>query len=1531
MPAYLPTFRPKLLAIALLLLVAEASAQQTALPTRGRRFWTTFMQNGFGAQTLRIHIASTTATTGTVSLPLLSWSQPFSVAANSVAIIDLPNSAEMTGTETVQSKGVLVQAQDSVNVFMASFQNYTHDVSQVLPDFSLGTAYRVEAHHGLPNFNNLHKSEFAIVATEDGTEVSITPSANTAGGRPAGVPFTVSLNAGQTYQVQAANDQLDLTGSLIEATPQSGQCRPFVVIGGSMCSTAPGGCTACDHIFEQCPPLPAWGTRYYTVAAHGASSITYRILAHSDNTVVTIGGGAPFTLNAGERHTVSGASGAVCIEASKPVSVAQLMEGYSCAGNGDPSLLILSPADRVSRSARFHTSNSAQVNIHSISLVVPSTATGQVLIDGAPVSPALFQTYPGCNDRVHARVPVTPGSHRITCPAGFQASAFGIGYGESYAASVHDIRSTAMPQDSIVCGGGTITLNSPEPLAGAQWIAGSAPGTVIGTGNSITITPSSSETYTVSGLQPVSGCPRDFTYNVGMPLTIPTVLTANNQPSINTCQYEPVQLGLMPPPDPAWFDISWWPAPTLSDPSAANPVAAPTATTWYGVSVQSPTGCGGIVDSILVTVQPGAIIGLSATAQPAVVCQGNPTQLSSEVLRVVHSDGFDAPPGSMWAAIQGGAISTACGSVSGSALYFNGNGQRSAQTVAMNTTGGGYVRFRLKIGSGPAPCEDADPGDDVALEYSTNNGISWLPIATLNESAYPEFALVDEPIPPGAQTSGTMFRVRQLANQGAGHDNWAIDDFLVARWDNAFAAYSWSQPSTLSDPAIHNPVATPAASGWYVLSATDPTAGCVYKDSVFVQVEPAFSLEVTPSQTLCSLGGLQLQATPSSGSGITYAWTPDDGSLSDASSATPMATPAQTITYSVSATNSAGCTATGQTTITVGQLFGLSVSASAGTICQGQQVQLSATTSGGAGMAIDWSGPGLSGTGIANPTASPSATATYTCTATDPGSGCSLTESITITVNTGYTADAGADITLCSTIGHQLAVQHNVPNATYAWSPAANLNSAGIQAPTILADVTDTYTVTVSDPWGCSVSDQVTVARAFDGVPATLSANACASAPPVLTAPATGVSYAWSTGQQTASIVPGQSGPHTVTVTDANGCQAVTTFNVTLHPMPAVDLGPDLSICGSGAQTLSAGNPGSGYLWSTGATTQSITATASGTYAVTVTTPQGCSASDAIDVQFHAMPTDALSDVTACITAPPALNAGNPGSGYLWSTGATTQSITPAASGTYTVTVTTPQGCSATFDAAVTLLPEVAVDLGPDISLCQGQSAILDAGNAGASFLWSTGATSQQISVSASGDYSVTVSNGYCSASAALSVAVLPLPSSQLADAVRCAGESATLDAGDAGSAYLWSTGATTQSITVQTGGTYSVTITNASGCAAVFSATVEFIPPPAVDLGPDTVLCEGQALWLDAGNIGCTYAWSNGSASRRIAVTATGTYSVAVNNGACSRSDAIAVHFNPSPVRMATREFHACLDDEPRYVVIDAGNAGSRYRWSAP
>ena len=178
-----------------------------------------------------------------------------------------------------------------------------------------------------------------------------------------------------------------------------------------------------------------------------------------------------------------------------------------------------------------------------------------------------------------------------------------------------------------------------------------------------------------------------------------------------------------------------------------------------------------------------------------------------------------------------------------------------------------------------------------------------------------------------------------------------------------------------------------------------------------------------------------------------------------------------------------------------------------------------------------------------------------------------------------------------------------------------------------------------------------------------------------------------------------------------------------------------------------------------------------------------------------------------------------------------------------------------------------------DQETCAGGNITLDAGNAGSTYLW---LQVQTITVSASGNYSVVVTdaNG-CSASDDANATIHPNPTVNLgADQETCAGGTITFDAGNAGSTYLWSTGETTQTITVSTSGNYSVTVTDANGCSATDDANATIHPNPTVNLGADQETCAGGTITFDAGNAGSTYLWNTGETTRTITVSTSGNYS---------------------------------------------------------
>jgi PKD-like domain/Glycine rich protein/Secretion system C-terminal sorting domain len=182
-----------------------------------------------------------------------------------------------------------------------------------------------------------------------------------------------------------------------------------------------------------------------------------------------------------------------------------------------------------------------------------------------------------------------------------------------------------------------------------------------------------------------------------------------------------------------------------------------------------------------------------------------------------------------------------------------------------------------------------------------------------------------------------------------------------------------------------------------------------------------------------------------------------------------------------------------------------------------------------------------------------------------------------------------------------------------------------------------------------------------------------------------------------------------------------------------------------------------------------------------------------------------------------------------------------------------------------------------------------------------------------SGNVTVTADNSCGSSAAAVSaITVNALPVVALgADATYCA--STVLDAGNAGAAYSWNTGGTSQTITVTATGLYQVSVTNSLGCTASDTINVTINALPAVTLGNDIVQCGGSVV-LDAGSNGSTYFWSDASTAQTLTVASSGAYSVTVTDAnSCSNSDTINVTIHPAVnVSASAPSANVCLADAP-------------------
>ncbi len=254
------------------------------------------------------------------------------------------------------------------------------------------------------------------------------------------------------------------------------------------------------------------------------------------------------------------------------------------------------------------------------------------------------------------------------------------------------------------------------------------------------------------------------------------------------------------------------------------------------------------------------------------------------------------------------------------------------------------------------------------------------------------------------------------------------------------------------------------------------------------------------------------------------------------------------------------------------------------------------------------------------------------------------------------------------------------------------------------------------------------------------------------------------------------------------------------------------------------------------------------------------------------------------------LDAGNPGTSYLWSTGETTQTITVSTTGIYWV-VASAGTCTATDTVIVTFIPQPIVALGNDTSLCDGQPITLDAGNASLSFLWSDGSTTQTISPTLSGTYAVTVTNGNnCTGTSTMNVTFIPYPNVNLGhDQSLCNNAALAVFGGVPATSYLWQDGSTASTFVIQTAGTYWVITANGT-CISTDSIIITLNQAPQVNIGPDIRLCYGLDTALDAGNPGLTYLWSDGETSEKIKVSSSGLYWVRVSENGCFTYDSALV-----------------------------------------
>ncbi len=490
-------------------LSAQSSSDNCVKSTEGKEFWFGFMENrlSFGcpipppANYLEITVTSRfdcqfIITLGKSAVPIVSGVlQP-----NIPQKIRLDRlKTEPFGSENIEEKAIHLVSDQPLNLYAMNWGINSADAAVIFPVEALGSEYyalcyepHVDIRQSLcGSFFNGKNSEFVVVASEDQTQVTITPSKVTDQLKPANIPYTITLNRGELYQVQSMNmpnlaGQGDLTGTYIKSD------KPIALYSGSWSTTVPNtSVSAWDHLYEQIPPLRSWGRKFVTVPIKYREKDTYRILASVDQTTVKIVGKTTVVINKGEFYEfMLNSNEPSLIESDQPVLLAQYSNSNDvdrppgvpqALWDGDPSMLIISPVDHTRENVTFVAYDTPEItNKLFVNVVTKDDAVNQIQLDNQTIS---FTSFPN-SGYSYAQVQIVAGSHNLNSTEagkGFIAYVYGFGGVESYGYGVGFNLSTRLDlggdihfvKDTILlCKGEPKILNAGSHFSSFKWNTG---------------------------------------------------------------------------------------------------------------------------------------------------------------------------------------------------------------------------------------------------------------------------------------------------------------------------------------------------------------------------------------------------------------------------------------------------------------------------------------------------------------------------------------------------------------------------------------------------------------------------------------------------------------------------------------------------------------------------------------------------------------------------------------------------------------------------------------------------------------------------------------------------------------------------------------------------------------------------------------------------------------------------------------------------------------------------------------------------
>lgn len=1035
-----------------------------------------------------------------------------------------------------------------------------------------------------------------------------------------------------------------------------------------------------------------------------------------------------------------------------------------------------------------------------------------------------------------------------------------------------------------ICAGGSATLTGGGGVS-YFWNPGGIPG------SPIVVSPSVTTTYTLFGTSG-AGCVNTFPFTLSV-TPVPTITAVSNPTTI--CIGNSSTLTAT-----GAISYSWNPGAL----TGSNVVVTPTVTTTYTIN-----GANGICSStqtLNLIVNP--LPTVTATASSPTICAGQSTSLTAS-----GASAYTWNPGPLTGSTVVvsptitttytviGANSFGCGNTQTVSVTVNSLPTLTITPTATNICAGSSATL---TGSGAASYVWNPGGAGTSIVVSPSVTTTYTLTGTSGAGCVNTlpFTLSVTPVPTiTAISNPTAVCIGNSATLTA----------------NGATTYSWN-PGALTGS---NVAVTPATTTVYTVTGANGICGNTQTVSVNVNSLPVLTASAS-SPTICSGNTTSLTVTGAS----TYTWLPGylTGSMVSVS-------PTITTTYSVTGTNTSGCTASTTVLVNVNPLPTLSITSTATNICSGN----SATLTASGANSYTWNPGALTTTII---TVTPSVTTQYTLTGSS-AAGCTNTALFTLSVTPTPTLTAIANPTaICFGNSSTLTA---TGATSYTWNPGALTGSNVVVTPA------STTTYTLAGANGICISTRTVAVIVY---PAPF--IAAAALPSVICAGATsslgalgGTTFTWNPGALTGSMVtvtPPITTSYTVVTSNTLGCTSSTVITVTVNPIPTLTISSTATaICSGGSATLT-GSGASSYTWSPGGATTStlsVNPLVTTVYTLTGNSAAGCTNSSSFTLNINPTPTVTASanNTLICSGNSSTLSATGAGS-YTWNPGSITGTnviVSPSVTTSYTLTGAN-GACTSTagVTVSVTTSPSISVVSNPTI-LCSGSNATLTAGGA-STYTWlpiGVFTSTAVVNPTVTTNYTVTGSIGNnCSQSIVFTLTVTPTPTvtASANTSVICSGNSAILSANGAGS-YIWNPGVITgTNIVVTPSVTTSYTVTGANGnCSsnAVITITVNS-NPTITATASSTIICAGSTVTLTA-NGGLLYAWLPGSVTGSMIATTptvTTTYTVSGSNAnGCNGTGLVTVSVNPIPnVSVASSPTGICIGGTATLVASGANT----YTW---